>query len=487
MSKIVKQIPPACSLINGIRSIGYNFSTSVADIIDNSITAKATEINIFSDPLNENPYFCILDNGVGMSKKELNNAMIFGSDRSDKINDQLDLGRFGLGLKSASLSQCRELVVVSKKHDEINCMSYNLDNIEIENEWNMIIFDAEEINYLPKIKLLQEYDTGTLVIWRKFDKIENFAKEFSDSFRTIVADAKKHVELVFHRFYDRVKIYFNNNLIDRRDPFLLDSFPRTQSGRQTNINMADENIFITPYVLPFTNTLTIEEKNLLGNPKSIYDDQGFYIYRNKRLIIWGSWLRMNIRSELSKLARIKVDIPSTLDSQWSLDVKKSTAKIPDKIKEQIRASIEDSVIRSKKATRYPGIKEQTINNKIWNRIDMRDGFIKYEINRKDPILIKLYEQLDNNDKVLLDIFITHLENYLPKYSIQTDSIDSLTIINNDELEESKLVEEVEKFIYLFPICERSDKLNSILSTEAYLRIADKYDEILEATNNIRNI
>lgn len=114
MSKIVRQIPPANALINGIRAIGYNFSTSVADIIDNSIDAKAKNIDVFSDPIAENPYFCILDDGIGMNENELNNAMIFGSDRSSKEADELDLGRFGLGLKSASLSQCRELIVISK-------------------------------------------------------------------------------------------------------------------------------------------------------------------------------------------------------------------------------------------------------------------------------------------------------------------------------------------------------------------------------------
>ena len=118
MGSFIKQVPPAKSLIAGIRSIGYNFSTSVADIIDNSITAKATEINIYSDPLDE-PYFSILDNGLGMNYEELKNAMTFGSDRSNKIDNELDLGSFGLGLKSASLSQCRKMTVISKEKDSI--------------------------------------------------------------------------------------------------------------------------------------------------------------------------------------------------------------------------------------------------------------------------------------------------------------------------------------------------------------------------------
>lgn len=118
MGKYITQIPPAKSLISGIRSIGYSFASSVADIIDNSITAKASEINVYADPLDE-PYFVILDNGLGMNYDELKNAMTFGSDRSNKIDNELDLGRFGLGLKSASLSQCRKMTVISKEKDSI--------------------------------------------------------------------------------------------------------------------------------------------------------------------------------------------------------------------------------------------------------------------------------------------------------------------------------------------------------------------------------
>ena len=147
MSKVVQQIPPARALINGIRAIGYSFSTSVADIIDNSIAANAKTINVFSDPLSDNPYFCILDDGTGMDYEELNNAMIFGSDRSKKTDDILDLGRFGLGLKSASLSQCRELIVVTKQQNEVFTMSYDLDVIEKNNDWNYKILCTEPERY----------------------------------------------------------------------------------------------------------------------------------------------------------------------------------------------------------------------------------------------------------------------------------------------------------------------------------------------------
>ncbi len=480
MSKIVQQIPPANALINGIRAIGYNFSTSVADIIDNSIAAKAKNIDIFFDPLSDVPYFCILDDGIGMNENELNNAMIFGSDRSNKVVDELDLGRFGLGLKSASLSQCRELIVVSKKQDEINAMSYDLDVIEKSNDWNLLIYEQHEIENLPRIEELFNYDSGTMVIWRKFDKIEDTAKNFDETFRAIVSDAKKHVELVFHRFYDEINIKFNYDRIGRIDPFLTCSIPRTQKGRTDPIHMDNETIMVTPYILPYQNTLTIDEKKMLGSPKSIYDDQGFYVYRNKRLIIWGSWLRMSVRNELTKLARIQVDIPSSLDNQWSMDVKKSTAKIPDKIKDLIKASVEESIVKSKSVSTFRGKKELAAENRMWNRITLRDGHVKYEINRENPILQLLFESVDDKEYDLLNTFISQIEDYIPKYNIHNDSSDiNLIIENKDETEEEKMIEQVVKFSKLFPKNEREQKIKSLLAAECYIKVANKHDDILK--------
>lgn len=477
MGKYITQIPPAKSLISGIRSIGYSFATSVADIIDNSITAKATEINIYADPLDE-PYFAILDNGLGMNYEELENAMTFGSDRSDKIDNELDLGRFGLGLKSASLSQCRKMTVISKEKDSVNAMCYDLDVIEKQNDWVLEILNEEEIEKVPCYEQLKKYETGTLVIWQNFDKLDALATNFVTSFRNAVSDAKKHVELVFHYYYDSINIYFNNDRIEKRDPFLINSAPRQQTGRTDSIPMDGSTIYITPYTLPFANTLTQEEKKLLGNT-NIYDEQGFYIYRNKRLIIWGSWLHMNVRSELSKLARVKIEIPSTLDKEWSLDVKKSTAKIPDKIKDQIKASLEDSIHRSKKTTRFKGVKEQQFEDKVWNRINLRDGFVKYELNKDNPLYKLLSENLSENDKALLDSFIFQIETCLPKYSIQNDTLDDLKIINDsDSNTPEELMDRVCKDLEYVPFNKKEIILDELLKTDIYKSISDKKDEII---------
>lgn len=478
MSELVERQFPAKALLTGLRAIGYNFSTAVADIIDNSISAEATEIRIFSDPLNQEPYFCILDNGYGMSMTELDNAMLPGSDRENKEDSKLELGRFGLGLKSASLSQCREFTVASKKFGKIRAMSFDLDVIEASNKLLLKQLSNEEIELLPEINRLKAYETGTLVIWTKFDKIEGLAKNFEDSFRAVVADSKKHVELVFHRFYNKISIYYNEKRIERRDPFLLGSVGRQQTGRTSNINIDGSEITVIPYTLPFANTLTSEEKALLGNPKSIFDEQGFYLYRNERLISWGSWMRMGIRSELNKLARIQVDIPSSLDSVWMLDVKKSSAKIPDKIKDRIRMAVEDSIVRSKRTTKFPGVKEQSQEYKIWDRINEHEGKIRYQINRESPAIATLTSALGENEKKLLEIVLSQIECYLPKYSIANDNMDSLTIVNSGaDAEEEHLINEIIEIIALCDEHNKEKTFEMIFMVEGYRQLEKKKEEV----------
>lgn len=478
MSKLVEREFPAKALMTGFRSMGYSFSTAVADIIDNSISAKATKINVFSDPLCDEPYFCILDNGIGMDEKKLDNAMLPGSDREGVEDSDLELGRFGLGLKSASLSQCKIFTVASKQSGNLLAMAFDLNVIETENKLFLKILSPDEVDKIPMIEKLKEQESGTIVVWNDFDRIRSLAKNFEDSFRTLVGESKKHVELVFHRFYDVVEIYYHGRRIEKRDPFLKSALGRQQTGRTTGISVENSEITVTPYTLPFAKTITAEEMTLLGNPKSIYDDQGFYLYRNKRLISWGSWMRMGIRSELNKLARIQVDIPSSLDSVWMLDVKKSSAKIPDKIKDYLKIAVEDSVIRSKRTVRNPGVKEAAPTHNIWERINEHDGNVRYEIDRENPLIVGIYKTLSERQKDLLDSLLIQLEQSIPKYRIHNDVIDSVNI-TNDSLgaNENELMQQICIVMELYPESEKINVLDRLLSTESYLSIASKKEEI----------
>ena len=482
MAQEIIKIPPAKSLIFGLRCIGYNFSTALADIIDNSISAEAKNIKVFSNPDVKEPYVVIFDDGCGMGRKALENAMTLGSDRETKEDCELELGRFGLGLKSASFSQCLRLTVASKNCNRINAMRYDLKKIETTNEWKLDILDDDEIKLLPEIEKLIEARSGTIVIWEQFDKIEESSKSFKDSFISTIGLAKQHIEFVFHRFYDKINFEFNGHKIEKRDP-LLSGYPNSQEGRTQEILIDGNKIIVTPFVLPYANSLNEEQKKMLGNPKSIYDDQGFYIYRNKRLIIWGSWLHMNIRSEFNKLARVRVDIPSELDSMWMLDVKKSSAKIPDRIKEQLRISVKDSIIRSKREIKYPGKKEAEAEMPLWRRVEFHGGLVKYEINKEDnPIYTQLISILDEDQRKLLDAYLDKIEEFIPKGLIVSDNADSLRILNSEEAqEEEKLIKELVEFA--------KDNLNPemcveiLINSQGYKKILHRKKDVLELINN----
>ena len=470
MSKTIERDPPAKALIVGIRAIGYNFSTAVADIIDNSISAQASRIDIISEISENNVFVEFLDNGIGMNYDELENAMLLGSNRDGRQESDIDLGRFGLGLKAASLSQCRVFTVVSKADDLINAITFDLNLIEFESKWKLRVLDEDEINDIPNIYKLKEYSSGTLVVWNEFDKIQCVAKKFEDSFREVVADAKRHVELVFHRFYSTNEIYFNCRRIEKRDPFLCGSAPRQQTGHTERLKVNNRDIYVTPYSLPYWNTITDEEKSLLGYPKSIYDDQGFYLYRNKRLISWGSWFRMGLKSEQNKLARIQVDIPSSLDSVWMLDVKKSSAKIPDVIREELRASVKDSFVRSKKAVRFPGLKEQQEENPVWVRkINMHDKTALYSINRDNPLVTELFGNLGQGEARLLEILLSQIETALPKHSIWNDHTDdSLRIPDREKtVDTEQLISELSDILSMVKPEDKVDFLDRLLNSEAY--------------------
>ncbi len=482
--ELIIQPPPPSSLLYAIRSIGYNFETAVADIIDNCISAEATEVRIYSNS-SDVPYFCVLDNGIGMTFPELKNAMRLGSSRNNRPSVQTDLGRFGLGLKSASLSQCRRFTAVTKRNAKIFAITFDIDIIEETQEWNLVVLKDEDVLHLPEFQKLKLLQHGTLIIWQNFDKIENNTKNFDVSFRKSVAAAQRHVEFVFHRFYDEVSIFFNERRLERRDPFLIDSYGRQQQGRAQEIKVGTEKIRITPYTLPYANSLTREEKELLGNPKSIYDEQGLYLYRNRRLIAWGSWFHTEVRSELNKLARVQVDIPSTLDDIWMLDVKKSSAKIPDKIRETIRTAINESTNRSRGTVRHPGERELHSEQKVWGRFLADDKTtVKYLLNRDNPLLCSLKQGLGSKELFLLEHLLRQFESYIPKHAMHIDQAGDIFIADPWEHDESDLIDElVLKISAVEDRQDQEDLLDRYLRFETYGCLKSKKNEIMRRIND----
>lgn len=486
--KTIVQPPRPAALLFAIRSVGYSFETAVADIIDNSIAAKASHIDIYSEPSGES-YFAFLDDGTGMTATELQNALLLGSDRTGRSDSGRELGRYGLGLKSASLSQCRKLSVVTKQGNEIHAMVFSLDEIEKKGDWLTLELSRKEAKKIPEFTRLSRLKSGTLVVWQDFDKLHKNSSSFETSFRSLVEAAKQHVEYVFHRFWGEVEIRFNEEPTEKRDPFLLDSVGLQQEGRTLPVQVDGHVIYITPFSLPYANALSLEQRKLLGNPKSIYDEQGLYLYRNKRLIAWGSWFRTEVRSELNKLARVRVDIPAALDDVWMLDVKKSSATIPDRIKVKIKIAVNDSTHRSHRAVHKPSEKEELAEHNVWKRMAIGKDAVSYAINRNNPLYCELSSKLDAETLPIFDELIKQIEEFLPKTQLHIDQAQDKKIetgpLTPDSLS-GRIHRLAEKIADIHDAVDREAALSRYLAFEAWRDLSSYKADILKEARSVRS-
>lgn len=440
-----ESIPFAPALIESMRSIGYSFKTAIADLIDNSISANCKNIDIITTP-GENPKFVLLDDGCGMNEDEIENAMRYGSKNPLENRQFNDLGRFGLGMKSASLSQCRKLVVVSKKDEEISAYSWDLDYITQSGTWSIIGYSKEEIDKFPFINRLYDLEHGTYLLLDDFDRIQESTNNMEETFTKEISNMIEHLALVFHRFLNEgLKIRVNNSEIRGRDPFLINN-KKTQLRREQQIRIDNEIILVQPYILPHISDMTKEDKKKIGGVETLKNEQGFYIYRNKRLIIWGTWFRLERKDELNKLARVRVDISSKLDYMWNIDIKKSSANLPDKIKKNLYTAVRDSVINSENVNEYRGRRERIHKDieYVWERNNLREGY-EYKINRNIPEIVALESSLDKNQLRLLDNLIKEIENNFPIDSFYLDASKG-SLKKEVNLEVKKQYEEIKESI-----------------------------------------
>lgn len=411
--------PDVPILIESIRSIGYSFESALADIIDNSISKRASTINIRFSAL-EPQYVAIIDNGIGMNEEELFDAMKYGSKDSKQKREETDLGRYGLGLKTSSLSQCRKLTVISKKEKQINAVEWDLDQIQTTNKWTLNVYSDEEKTKLPFYSALSANESGTIVIWRNFDRLTSSSQSsISSTFDEKIDHAKLHIGLVFHRYLSgEVKnqqtiIRFNDIEIQPIDPF-FSSNPATQPLEEKTIRYGESKIKVKAFILPYVSKLNSKEKLDLDKRDTLKLNQGFYIYRNKRLIVWGSWFRMIRQSELNKLARVRIDIPNSLDDLWELDIKKSTATIPYPMKQELISVVKNAIGRSEKVYKYRGrkVNDNSSIDYIWSVIEDRGKTI-YRINKDNSLYKQIQNELSDEGISLFNSFLTLIEDCFP--------------------------------------------------------------------------
>ncbi|NFG28495.1 ATP-binding protein [Clostridium botulinum] len=477
--KTIDLPPYAPLLMESTRAIGYNLESALADILDNSIAASARKIDIRFTPYDD-PYIAIIDNGCGMDKEKLINSMRYGSYSVDDVREEKDLGRFGLGMKTASLSQCRKLTVISKCNNEINACRWDLDHIQKTGKWSLICLNSTEIKKQLFIDELNNFESGTIISLQNVDKIVSDNSSLEDALMIKMEDVRNHLSLVFHRYLSgeqglgKIKISINNNELKPIDPFLSNKSQQIFAPEELKID--NEKIIIAPYLLPHLNNMTRKEIEMLGGDYGLKKNQGFYVYRNKRLLIWGSWFRLAKQEELNKLARVKVDIPNTLDSQWTLDIKKSTASPPFCIRKNLRSITEKICEKSKSTWNFRGRRETSDNiEHLWQRIITREGVI-YKINENHPITLNLLEQC-NDDKGLLQL-LEMIGKYLPLNQIYSDlsSDKKITNIENED-EIYKIDSMISKLLEMQNANDKQKYLNLLENIEpfnSHKEIIDRY-------------
>tara|TARA_R110002126_G_scaffold144276_17_gene290353 strand:- start:559 stop:1980 length:1422 start_codon:yes stop_codon:yes gene_type:complete len=409
-----------------MRDLGYSLETAIADIIDNSISAGSDKIDIVCDLSDDRPVLVVIDNGKGMSPEELLGAMRHGTGNPRLHRSPNDLGRFGLGLKTASFSQCRSLTVVSKYNGTVCAAEWNLDRIDSADDWVLSILDNTDIYLLPYIKNLGT--NGTAVIWRDLDRL--MEDEAGTRLHEIVNEkldvVERHLSLVFHRFlsgdvkgYSKIALTLNGHPINAFDPFCRKN-PATQVLPEEIVRIGDAEVRLQPYVLPHHSRLSASEYDYYQNRSDFISNQGGYVYRNGRLMAWGDWFRLVPKGEATKLARVQIDFPNSMDEAWTIDIKKSRARPPHAVRERLRQIITKITSRSVTVHRGRGQKLfQEIAAPLWERYADLGG-IRYVLNGSHPLIQGLRGRLEKADVSHLDLLLEAISASLPVEMVYSD-------------------------------------------------------------------
>lgn len=442
-----QRLPPSAACLSAsLRDLGYSLETAVADLIDNSISAGATQIQVYCDVSLNQPTLAIIDNGRGMNGDEMLVAMRHGSTNPGEVRSPNDLGRFGLGLKTASFSQCRQLTLASAHMGDISATEWNLDLVDEKDDWLISILDDEEISSLPFIEKVE--GDGTIVLWRNLDRL--FEDETGRKRDEIVNEKldvlEKHLSLVFHRFLSgdvrgqkKISIIVNGHNVESFDPFCRKN-PATQVLPEEIVRIGGVPVRMQPYILPHHSKLTAKEYAFYQSRSDFISNQGAYIYRSGRLMAWGEWFRLVPKGEATKLARVQIDFPNSLDEGWTIDIKKSRARPPHQVRERLKQIITRITGRSTTVHRGRGKRLfEEIKAPMWERY-AEQNTIRYSLNREHPLIQSLSENLEAGEFKALDTVIDAIQSSLPVEMIYSDFSTNPREMQQSEIDEDSVVD-----------------------------------------------
>ncbi len=420
--RFVNNPPDAAALMMSARSFGnYDLAGALADLIDNSIKAKAKTVRLLCLFNDGDPEIRVIDDGHGMSEDELQKAMRPASTNPCEERRADDLGRFGWGLKSASFSQCRCLTVYTRRKGSYAGAAWDLDNLD---NWKMAICSDEEVRSSCSEHILNK--DGTEVVWSNCDRLSEGKSLNQAQFNELIIHARNRLALIYHRYIcgevrgKKLSIELNGIPVPEYDPFHR-HHEATMQLECENLKMPGrKKITVQPYVLPHYSKLKPADLDKLSGDEGLLKNQGFYVYRNHRLIIFGTWFRLVRHGELSQLVRVSVDIPNSLDEIWKITVDKSDAQLPAVLRVRLKQIVDGLKRRSAKVFRSKGGKIHDSGKvSVWKRY-VKNSEIRYEINRTHPMVASLYAGASDDMHTKLESVLKMIEREFPVMNFGQD-------------------------------------------------------------------
>lgn len=406
-------------LIKSISEQGYSLETALADLIDNSISANADKVEILTETTSQPYTLFIADNGLGMSTEKLESSMHFPSVSPEQIRKKNDLGRFGLGMKTASFSQTRRFTVISRKKGSSKFSGYTWDvgYLKDKKSWLMQVNTVEEVNRALKeyrklsadhLNEYNDFEMNTLIIWQGLYKFEQYLDDKNMKCalnREITMVTSDYLSLVFHRFMQKqqpLHIRINNKQLSPFDPFPDEDDFRSMEYKEKPFNV--DNIKMEGFVLPSRSIDEAKRGNSIWTTpnKSLMDMEGIYIYRADRIIIFGGWNGLIKKAPRLQLARLRVEVGNGVDHLLHLNVAKSQVVIPHDLKKGFDRYIDELKLEAEREFYNKGIRKFPTRNKK-NRVELFErrasskGFL-LELNTNFPIIESIKDGL-SNDKI----------------------------------------------------------------------------------------
>lgn len=467
-------IPDPESLLESIRSVGYSLKEAISDLIDNSISANATIIKIIVN-LEEEGEFHLIDNGEGMNHQKLISSFRLGSTNPKKTRDEYDLGRFGMGMKTASLSQCRSLTVTSKQKNSVVSRTLDLDEVSKQKKW--VIGEKEVQSEI--VNRLDDLENGTIISWEKIDH-SNVSREENDN---LLLDIRNYISFCFHRFMERtnnkISFYLNDVLIKPISPIV--------EGSQvfSEISLDDIDSRMRAFTIPIrTDNNSSSVFNSIELFNGVENQQGIYIYRSNRLLCFGGWLGIVKPNNSYKLCRVIIDFKNdySSDSKWSIDIKKTKAEIPYEYRQEIKRFVQkaqkDSSIKIGKYNRVEigsSIRNIYENAELWViKKNTKYGYWEYMLNINNPIFKGVLEKIDKKElEVLLNIvsrnipiadIIDNNDEEPANHDTLYAEIDFEDVIANEKKQAQQLLQ-----IFLQSGETKTEAIEKIVSVEPFVR------------------